>query len=203
MDGLVVRVQEYLEVVGVAVGDLHLDRDERVELLAIAEHLGLSRVQVVQAHRRFVNHLVDAAIDDDVVTDDEYDALIRVAAALDVDQDMVEHRIASFRRSEAETRLRAGMPAVFTGNHPARTRDELEANPGDQRRRLPHGADRRCDRRVGVGGGAEGRDVPGLSRDLDGAGHLGFSHVEAVRRVLDDRPRGSNTDGATTDSQRR
>lgn len=126
MDGLVVRIQEYLEVVGVAVGDLHLDRDERVELLAIAEQLGLSQVQVVQAHRRFVNDLVDAAIDDDVVTDDEYDALIRVAAALDVDQDMVEHRIASFRRSEAETRLREGMQVVLTGNHPSHSRGELE-----------------------------------------------------------------------------
>lgn len=126
LDGMAVRSQEYLEVVGRAVDDLHLDRDERAELSAIAEELGLSRVQVVQAHRRFVNDLVDAAIDDGVVTDDEYDALIRVGAALDVDQDMVEHRIASFRRSEAQTRLKAGMHVVFTGNHPSHARGQLE-----------------------------------------------------------------------------
>lgn len=126
-DGLAVRSQQYLEVVGRAVDDLHLDREERAELTAFSAELGLSDAQVAQAHRRFVNELIDAAIDDHVVTDDEYDTLIRVAAALDVDQDNVEHRIAAFRSSARSARIEPGTQVVFTGDHPMHERHRLEA----------------------------------------------------------------------------
>ena len=124
--GLAVISQQYLEVVGRAVSDLHLDMHERAELSDIAASLGLTEAQVAQAHRRYVFELIDAVIDDGVVTDEEYETLIRVASALGVDQDSAEHRVASFRTATVETRLTAGMQVVFTGNHETYPRDRLE-----------------------------------------------------------------------------
>lgn len=124
--GLAVISQQYLEVVGRAVSDLHLDVNERAELAAIAASLGLTDAQVAQAHRRYVYELIDAAIDDGVVTDEEYETLVRVASALGVAQDTAEHRVSSFRTAAVETRLAPGMQVVFTGNHQTYPRDRLE-----------------------------------------------------------------------------
>lgn len=126
-DGLAVASRQYLDVVGRSVADLHLDRAERFELAAIAADYGMSRPQVIQAHRRFVNELIDAACYDNVVTDNEYEALIRVAAALDIDQATVEGRVTEFRSAPGATTLSTGMQVVFTGEHHRYTRDELEA----------------------------------------------------------------------------
>jgi hypothetical protein len=87
----------------------------------------MSEAQVAQAHRRFVNELIDAAAEDNVVTDEEYETLVRVAAALVVDQATVEHRIASFRTRVTETTMTTGMQVVFTGDHPTYERDWLES----------------------------------------------------------------------------
>ncbi len=125
--GLAVASQQYLEVVGRAVADLHLDASERAELETIAADYGMSEAQVAQAHRRFVNELIDAAAEDNVVTDEEYETLVRVAAALVVDQATVEHRIASFRTQVTETTMTTGMQVVFTGDHPTYERDRLES----------------------------------------------------------------------------
>lgn len=48
--GLAVTSQQYLEFVGRAVSDLHLDAHERAELAAIASEIGMSESQVIQAH---------------------------------------------------------------------------------------------------------------------------------------------------------
>ena len=124
--GLAVVSQQYLEVVGRAVSDLHLDANERAELSEIAASLGLTGAQVAQAHRRYVYELIDAAISDGVVTDEEYETLVRVASALGVDQNDAEHRVASYRTAAVETRLAPGMQIVFTGNHETYPRDRLE-----------------------------------------------------------------------------
>ena len=113
VEGLAVRSQQYLEMVARGVADLHLDRDERAQLAELAESLGLHEAQITQAHRRFVNGLIDGAIEDDVVTDDEYDTLIRIASALGVDQATVERQIAKFRIEESLTVLTAGMQVVL------------------------------------------------------------------------------------------
>ena len=126
VDGLAVRSQQYLEMVARGVADLHLDRDERAELAELAASLDLTEAQIAQSHRRFVNGLIDSATEDDVVTDDEYDALIRVARALSVDQAAAERRIAKFRLEESLTVVTAGMQVVFTGDHPTYARFELE-----------------------------------------------------------------------------
>jgi DNA polymerase-3 subunit epsilon len=127
LDGLEVRQQQYLELVARAIADLHLDVDERATLRTFADEYHLSEAQVAQAHRRYVNELVDAAIEDEQVTDDEYDSLVRVASALGVDQVSVEARIMSFRIEESLTVLKEGMEVVFTGGHPDYEREELLA----------------------------------------------------------------------------
>ncbi len=126
LDGLVVRQQQYLDVLGRALADLHFDRLERAELASFARDLMLSEGQVAQAHRRYVNELIDEVLADDVVTDAEYDMLVRVAAALGFELAQVEGRIASSRTRETLTVLTEGMQVVFTGNHPGYEREELQ-----------------------------------------------------------------------------
>ena len=116
---------EYLEVLGRAVSDLHLDVEERGILTEFAHVAGLTDAHVAQAHRHYVNDLIDAAVADDNVSDDEYETLSRVAAALGVDQRTVEHRIQPFRTSNTDVTLAEGMTVVFTGDHPTYSRDEL------------------------------------------------------------------------------
>lgn len=123
---LEIASQQYLEMVARAVGDLHLDREERAQLNAIAGELGLTAPEIGQAHRRFVHELVDAALEDQIVTDGEYDSLVRVASALEVDQDLIERRIASYRETRGIATFGSGMEVVFTGASPERPRDELE-----------------------------------------------------------------------------
>lgn len=106
---------QYLELVGRAVSDLHLDRSESQQLRHLAGELGLDHSHVALAHRRYVNSLVDAALDDHVVTDDEYEALLRVAWALDVDQDLVESRTRALRAASVDVHLETGQSVVFTG----------------------------------------------------------------------------------------
>jgi len=143
--GLAVISQQYLEVVGRAVSDLHLDAKERAELTAIATSLGLTDAQVAQAHRRYVYELIDAAIDDGVVTEEEYETLVRVASALGVNQDTAEHRVASFRTATVETRLAPGMQIVFTGNHEIYPRDRLEMFARELRLELRSGVSKSTD----------------------------------------------------------
>lgn len=123
--GADVAMLEYLEVVGRAVSDLHLDVEERRILAEFAHESGLTDAQVAQAHRRYVNDLVDAAVADHKVSDDEYDTLVRVASALGVEQSAVERRIQPFRSSNSSVTLTEGMTVVFTGDHPSYSREEL------------------------------------------------------------------------------
>lgn len=123
--GADVAMLEYLEVLGRAVSDLHLDLEERRILAEFAHESGLTDAHVAQAHRRYVNDLVDAAVEDGIVSDDEYDTLVRVASALGVAQATIEHRIQPLRSSDSSVTLRDGMTVVFTGDHPIYSRDEL------------------------------------------------------------------------------
>jgi DNA polymerase-3 subunit epsilon len=126
-DRLEVRQRQYLEMVGRAVADLHLDVSERAALAGFAVALHLSPAEVAQAHRRYVNELIDAVIDDDQVTDDEYDMVVRIASALGVDQESVEARAVPYRVVHVTTVLQRGVQVVFTGDHPQFLRDELKA----------------------------------------------------------------------------
>lgn len=123
--GLEASILAYLELVDRAVADLHLDAHERVELERFAGELGLDDAHRAQAHRRLVSDLIDAALADHVVTADELDVLLRVAAALDVDARVVEQRTRTARAATVAVRLDAGLEAVFTGDDPSRPREDL------------------------------------------------------------------------------
>jgi DNA polymerase-3 subunit epsilon len=126
LDGLEASMLSYLDVVGRAVADLHLDRDERAELDLLAGSLGLTASQRAQAHRRLVNDLVDAAVADHVLTDDELDVLLRVSSALEVDEKTFDQRTRPARTTSIDVEMAAGQTVVFTGDHPTISRQTLE-----------------------------------------------------------------------------
>lgn len=99
----------YLEMVERALADLHLDRQERDHLAALAEDFGLNEAQVSQAHRRFVNELLDEAVEDEIVTQEELETLTRVASALEVEPEVVARRIHRYTRSKGTVRIEPEM----------------------------------------------------------------------------------------------
>lgn len=126
--GLAANLLAYLELVGRAVADLHLDADERRQLADFAHELGLTAAHIAQAHRRFLNDLIDAALLDHVVTDEELDMLLRIAVALAVDTATVEQRARAVLATSVDVTITAGMRVVFTGDDPNRSRDDLLAH---------------------------------------------------------------------------
>lgn len=125
LSGVAAAAIEYLELVGRAVADLHVTRDEREYLQSFAVELGMTERDVAQAHRRFVNELVDAALEDGEVTEQEHDMLLRIATGLGVDIGVVESRVSPLRQSSGAVTIEAGMSVVFTGEHPSLARDNL------------------------------------------------------------------------------
>lgn len=95
--------------------DLQLDRAERAELEVLASELGLDETGIVVAHRAYAEAMIDAAIADETVTDAEYEALCRVAAALGVDHEVVERRTRSARSMASDFVLAPGTRVCFTG----------------------------------------------------------------------------------------
>jgi DNA polymerase-3 subunit epsilon len=75
-----------------------------------------------------VNDLVKIALDDGVVTDDELDALLRVASALEVGADHVTDRVRGTTAQAATVTIAPGLTVVFTGDDPNQTRDDLIAH---------------------------------------------------------------------------
>lgn len=110
-----IDVAPYVEMLDLAVADLRLTSDERSELAAIAESLGLDDRRIERAHRDFVDQLIDAAVDDHVVTAQEHDQLCRVAALLGVDIALVEERTDGLRSETATFELVEGLQVCFTG----------------------------------------------------------------------------------------
>lgn len=126
--GVEAKVLSYLELVGRCIADLHLEPDEQRSLGELAHDLGLDDAHIALAHRRFVNELIDAALADHEVTSDEYEMLVRVAAALRVDQQVVEHRTREARATSSSLSLDRGLRVVFTGEHPNLDRADLVAH---------------------------------------------------------------------------
>jgi len=128
-DGLEVNLLAYLELVERVTVDLRVTPEERGELLGLANDLGLNDAQVLLAHRRFLNDLIDVALDDDELTSDEYEQVLRVASCLGLDPDHVHQRTRAYRAGRTEARpLEPGTEVVFTGDDPMRPRDELKAH---------------------------------------------------------------------------
>lgn len=108
-------VAPYVILLDRALADLKLTDDERTELAALADGLGLNADQVERAHRDFMGSLIDAALDDHIVTESEYDQLSRAAALLGVDVSIVTQRTDGHRSVAGELTLTAGMRVCFTG----------------------------------------------------------------------------------------
>ncbi|MGB3484163.1 MAG: exonuclease domain-containing protein [Mycobacterium sp.] len=105
----------YVQLLDIAMADLKLTSDERVALGQLAGELGLDKHAVSRAHREFLNGLIDTAIEDGVVTDDEHHQLCRAAALLEVDLDSVMARIDPFRATVEQLVLVPGLTVCFTG----------------------------------------------------------------------------------------
>lgn len=108
-------VAPYVALLDRAIADLQLTADERNELVELAADLGLEPATIARAHRDFLNGLIDAALDDHVVTEDEYEQLCRAAALLDVDVDLVAQRTDGYRTADEIFVLAEGMQVCFTG----------------------------------------------------------------------------------------
>jgi DNA polymerase-3 subunit epsilon len=108
-------VAPYVQLLDTAIADLRLTVDERAALRSLAEELGLDEREIARAHREFMNGLIDAAVEDGVVSDDEHDHLCRAAALLGVDIDAVMVRIEPFRAVTGDMELAPGMSVCFTG----------------------------------------------------------------------------------------
>ncbi|WP_078324147.1 exonuclease domain-containing protein, partial [Mycobacteroides salmoniphilum] len=125
-------VAPYVTLLDYAVADLKFDTEERRELALLAEDLGLSERSRARAHKEFLNGLVDAALDDGVVTDEEFDQLCRIAALLELDDTVVCTRTNPYRIVTETLELQTGVQVCFTGaaqwphGEPAE-REELEA----------------------------------------------------------------------------
>src|SRR5690606_37390236 len=70
---------------------------------------------VERAHRDFLDQLIDAAVDDHIVTVDEHEQLCRVAALLDLDRSLVDERTDGLRSETATMLLAEGLGICFTG----------------------------------------------------------------------------------------
>ncbi|QZY47078.1 exonuclease domain-containing protein [Mycolicibacterium austroafricanum] len=108
-------VAPYVTLLDRAMSDLQLTGEERAELSALAQELGLDDRQRERAHREFLNGLIDAALEDSVITDTELDQLCRVAALLNVDAKLVIRRTNAYRITESTIALEPGMMVCFTG----------------------------------------------------------------------------------------
>ena len=126
-----VDVAPYVTLLDYAVADLKFDADERRELALLAEDLGLSEHSRLRAHKEFLNGLIEAALDDGLVTDQEFDQLCRAAALLELDDTVVSARTNSYRMMTETVELHPGMQVCFTGaaqwpNGKPLEREELE-----------------------------------------------------------------------------
>ncbi|MBB3753671.1 DNA polymerase-3 subunit epsilon [Mycolicibacterium sp. BK634] len=110
-----VEIAPYIQLLTVAMADLRIANEEQYALRALAHDLGLDDRAVARAHREFLNGLIDAALEDQVVTDDEHQQLCRAAAVLDIDVENVVSRTDPYRAAVTEIWLTAGKSVCFTG----------------------------------------------------------------------------------------
>ncbi|WP_165605950.1 3'-5' exonuclease [Mycolicibacterium mucogenicum] len=110
-----VDVASYAILLDRAVADLQLTAEERHELTALATELGLDDHGRKRAHREFLDGLIDAALEDGVVTEVEQEQLCRAAALLELDVNVVTRRTNAYRLTPESIGLDAGLIVCFTG----------------------------------------------------------------------------------------
>lgn len=125
------EANSYIEVLDRALIDKHLSEHEILELLVVANHLGLSCEEAQRLHADYFNGLVRLAFEDGVLTDQEKNDLVKVARCLGLD----EVTALSSERQETAPDYRSktfqgpsisvGDSVVFTGESDCSSRDEL------------------------------------------------------------------------------
>ncbi|RUP33310.1 MAG: hypothetical protein EKK51_06925 [Mycolicibacterium sp.] len=110
-----VDIASYAILLDRAIADLQLTGEERHELAELATELGLDDQGRERAHREFLDGMIDAALEDGVVTEDELDQLCRAAALLELDANLVTRRTNPYRLVPEPIALEAGLVVCFTG----------------------------------------------------------------------------------------
>jgi DNA polymerase III subunit epsilon len=117
----------YLDLLDRALLDRHISATEADALIVVAEQLDLGRYEVIALHENYLQALAVAALADGVVTDEEHDDLVSVAALLGLGPDHLEHAFdAASRATPGGTARQAPVPSgrftlalgdtvVFTG----------------------------------------------------------------------------------------
>ncbi|MDV3125937.1 exonuclease domain-containing protein [Mycobacterium sp. 21AC1] len=119
-------IAPYIALLDTAIADLRITTDERSELHAVAAALGLSSHQIERAHRTFLSGLVEAALADSAVTDEEIDQLCRAAALLKLDPDLVTQHTDGHRTLKDTVVLAPGLSVCFTGSATDGSGNEIE-----------------------------------------------------------------------------
>lgn len=119
-------IAPYIALLDRALADLQLTADERAELNAIASDLGLTPHHVRRANRTFLDGLVEAALVDGEVTDDEIDQLCRAAALLDLELDLVTQHTDAYRTIKDTLVLGHGLSVCFTGSATDHSGSEID-----------------------------------------------------------------------------
>jgi len=114
------HLDPYLELLDRILRDRVIDGDEQAELASLIDEWGLGHVDLVQAHRAYLEGLVTAAWADGVLTGPEREDLERVADLLAVSRTELESMITSARRAPfnapiAAARIGEGKTICFTG----------------------------------------------------------------------------------------
>jgi DNA polymerase III subunit epsilon len=117
----------YLELLERVLEDLRIDAEEAEELGLLAHAAGLDEAGRRRLHDRYLAGLLDEVLADGEVTAAEYDQLVRIAAALGADQDVVDRRTRSGRSGTATLTLVEGMRFCITGDIPGSSKEELAA----------------------------------------------------------------------------
>ena len=119
-------IAPYVALLDSALADLRLTAEERAELAALASELGMTAVHIQRAHRAFLDGLVEAALADGEVTDEEIEQLCRAAGLLDLDLDIVTQRTDAYRTIKDTLSLAPGLSVCFTGSAMDATGNEID-----------------------------------------------------------------------------
>ena len=102
----------YMDMLDWVVDDLVIDQTEDVSLIQAAASLGMGWSQIKSAHEIYMQSLVDAALRDDVITEDEHKLMASVASLLHVNVEIPEVTA----QPAPTVVLVPGMRVAFTGS---------------------------------------------------------------------------------------
>lgn len=110
-----ISASAYLSALELALLDQVLAEHEKDELVAVAEDLGLSREQVLELHRAYLETMAGVALEDGVVTAAESSELFDVAGMLGLQESDVEAALQAARSVNGSTESSAGLRLSTAG----------------------------------------------------------------------------------------